>query len=152
MSWRRPGPPVVINDYTIGADKTQLDLQYVYDLLCVPSRYSTGLPPERFPLLIENSVCFYLLYQGKQIGFSRVITDYTEFASVWDVFVDEPHRGRGLGKALMDYVLKYSHLRGVFRWFLMTEDTHRLYQKFGFKTETWNPYIMMRVASFYTGP
>lgn len=150
MSWRKPGQPLMVDGYTIGADKAQLDLQYVYDLLCVPSRYSTGLPPERFPLVIENSVCFYLQFEGKQVGFSRVVTDFTEFASLWDVFVDESHRGRGLGKALMEYVLKYPHLRGVFRWFLMTEDTHRLYQKFGFKTETWNPYIMMRVASFYT--
>jgi len=151
MSWRNPAPPVMANEYTISTDKALLDLQYVYDLLCVPSRYSTGLPPERFPLVIENSVCFHVRHWDRQMGFARVVTDYTEFASLWDVFIDEPHRGQGLGKALMSAILQHPHLRGVFRWFLMTEDAHRLYQKFGFKTETWNPYIMMRVASFSTG-
>jgi len=151
MSWRKPAPPIVINNYTFTADKQTLDLQYVYNLLCIPSRYSTGLPPERFPLVIENSVCFQVRYADQQIGFARVVTDYTEFASLWDVYIDEPHRGRGLGKALMGYVLHHPHLKGVFRWFLMTEDAHSLYQKFGFRTETWNPYIMMRVATFNAG-
>ena len=149
MSWRKPAPPILINEYTFTADKQVLDLQYVYDLLCIPSRYSTGLPPERFPLVIENSVCFQVRYDNRQVGFARVVTDYTEFASLWDVYIDEPHRGKGLGKALMSYVLRHPHLQGVFRWFLMTEDAHQLYQKFGFRTETWNPYIMMRVAMFH---
>ena len=38
------------------SDKKSLDLQYIYNLLCTPSRYSTGLPPERFPFIIKNSV------------------------------------------------------------------------------------------------
>ena len=151
MSWRKSIPPQVVNNYTISADKSQLDLQYVYNLLCIPSRYSTGLPPERFPLVIENSVCFQVHHAGRQVGFARVLTDYTEFASLWDVFIDDDHRGKGLGKALMAYILQYPHLKGVFRWFLMTEDAHRLYQKFGFRAETWNPYIMMRVATFQSG-
>jgi hypothetical protein len=29
----------------------------------------------------------------------------------------------------------------------MTENTHGLYQKFGFKTEVYNPYTMMKVNS-----
>lgn len=140
-------PDLVSGDYVFTADKQKLDLQYAYNLLCIPSRYSTGVPPERFPLLIENSVCFSLLYQGKQIGFARVITDYSEFASIWDVFIDEDHRKKGLGKTLMKYVLEHPRLVGIFRWFLMTEDMHPLYTKFGFKTEAYNPYVMMKVNS-----
>jgi GNAT superfamily N-acetyltransferase len=111
----------------------------------VPSRYSTGLPPERFPLVIENSVCFGVFFQGKQVGFARVITDFSEFASLWDVFIDDEHRGKGVGKALMQYILDHPRLKGIFRWFLMTEDAHGLYQKYGFKTEAYNPYVMMKV-------
>ena len=85
-------------EYIFTADIKRLDLEYLYNLLCIPSRYSTGLPPERFPLVIENSICFSVFYQGKQIGFSRVISDKSEFASLWDVFIDEPHRGKGSGK------------------------------------------------------
>jgi len=104
MTYKAVYPDITVGDYTVTANKRQVDLQYVYDLLCVPSRYSTGLPPERFALVIKNSVCFSVYHAGKQVGFSRVITDGTEFASLWDVFIDEPHRRKGLGKAVMKYI------------------------------------------------
>ena len=138
-------PDQAVGDYILTADKKKLDLQYLYNLLCVPSRYSTGVPPERYALIVQNSLCFSVFYQGKQVGFSRVITDYSEFASLWDVFIDDAHRGKGLGKAVMKYLLEHPKLKGVFRWFLMTEDAHGLYQKYGFKTEAYNPYVMMKV-------
>ncbi len=147
MSYHKPYAEHHFGEYLFTADKQKLDLTYLYNLLCVPSRYSSGLPPERFPLIIENSVCFTVLYQGKQIGFARVITDFSEFASLWDVYIDDEHRGKSVGKTLMKYVLEHPRLRGVFRWFLMTEDAHGLYQKYGFKTEAYNPYVMMKVAA-----
>jgi GNAT superfamily N-acetyltransferase len=140
-------PDLIFGEYTLCSKKDKLDLQYVYNLLCVPSRYSTGLPPERFRHVIEYSACFSVFYQGKQVGFARVITDYSEFASLWDVIVDDAHRGKGVGKALMKYVFEHPNLKGIFRWFLMTEDAHGLYQKYGFKSEAYNPYVMMKVNS-----
>ncbi|OGT37251.1 MAG: hypothetical protein A3F12_06610 [Gammaproteobacteria bacterium RIFCSPHIGHO2_12_FULL_38_14] len=132
-------------DYIFTAVKKQLDLDYLYQLLCVPSQYSTGLPPERFAVVIENSLCFSVFHNEKQVGFARVISDQSEFASLWDVFIDESHRKKGVGQALLKYIFDHPQLRGIFRWFLMTEDAHGLYQKFNFKTEIYNPYIMMKV-------
>lgn len=145
MTYRPAYPDAQYGDYVLTANKKKLDLEYLYQLLCVPSQYSTGLPPERFPIVIENSICFGVFHQGKQVGFSRVISDHTEFASLWDVFVDEPHRRKGIAQALLKYIFAHNELRGIFRWFLMTEDAHGLYQKFEFKTEIYNPYIMMKV-------
>jgi GNAT superfamily N-acetyltransferase len=147
MTYKPVYPDIEFNGFTLSANKKKVDLQYVYNLLCVPSRYSTGLPSERFALVIENSLCFSIFHEGKQIGFSRVITDYTEFASLWDVFIDESYRGQGLGKAMMKYIFEHPKLRGIFRWFLMTEDAHGLYQKYGFKAEAYNPYVMMKINS-----
>ena len=132
-------------DYIFTAVKKRLDLDYLYQLLCVPSQYSTGLPPERFAVVIENSLCFSVFHNEKQVGFARVISDQSEFASLWDVFIDESHRKKGVGQALLKYIFDHPQLRGIFRWFLMTEDAHGLYQKFNFKTEIYNPYIMMKV-------
>ncbi len=145
MIGRRLPDDSVFDGYVFSANKKKLDLYYAYNLLCVPSRYSTGLPPERFPLVIQNSVCFSVHRDGKQVGFARVVTDYSEFASLWDVFIDESHRGVGLGKKLVQFVLEHPQLRGVFRWFLMTENAHGLYQRFGFRSEAWNAWLMMRV-------
>ena len=147
MPYKPSYPDVNFGEYVFSAAKSKVDPQYVYNLLCTPSRYSTGLPPERFCFVIKNSVCFSVFHQGKQIGFARVITDFTEFASLWDVFIDESYRGKGIGKALMKYVLEHPNLKGMFRWFLMTEDAHGLYQKYGFKAEAYNPYVMMKVNS-----
>src|SRR5688572_7223043 len=104
MSYLRTHPDITFGEFTLSSDKTKLDLQYVYNLLCLPSQYSTGLPPERFVLILENSVCFSVFREGKQVGFARVITDFTEFASLWDVFIDEPYRRKGIGKTLMKYI------------------------------------------------
>lgn len=146
MTLRVPYPDGAYGEFVFSHDKSRMNLDYLYQLLCVPSRYSTGLPPERFPIVIENSLCFGIYLNGEQVGFSRVVTDKTEFASLWDVFVDEPYRGQGVGKALLKYIFNHPDLRGIFRWFLMTEDAHGLYQKFEFKTESYNPYIMMKVT------
>ncbi|HEX4044754.1 MAG TPA: GNAT family N-acetyltransferase [Gammaproteobacteria bacterium] len=147
MVFQSSYPDSHYQDYTFSADKKKLDLNYLYNMLCIPSRYSTGLPPERFPLVIENSLCFSIFYQDKQVGFARVITDFSEFASLWDLFIDEPHRRKGVGQALLKYLFNHPRLVGIFRWFLMTEDAHGLYQKFDFKTEVYNSYIMMKVNS-----
>lgn len=147
MTYRQSNPDAMFGEYLITSNKKKLDLQYIYNLLCTPSRYSMGLPAERFPHIIKNSVCFGVFHKGKQIAFSRVITDYSEFASLWDVFVDEEYRKQGIGKALMKYIFGHCYLQGIFRWFLMTEDAHGLYQKYGFKTEAYNPYVMMKVNS-----
>lgn len=145
MSLRPNYPDMVFKEFILSADKKRLDVDYLHSILCIPSRYSTGLPPERLPLIIENSICFSVFHANKQIGFGRVITDKSEFASIWDVFIDEPYRGKGIGQALLRYMFDHPELRGIFRWFLMTEDAHGLYQKFNFKTEVYNPYIMMKV-------
>lgn len=147
MTFRAPYPDSHFKDFTFTADKTKLDLDYLYQLLCVPSRYSTGLPPERLPVVIEHSICFAIFHEGKQIGYARVITDYSEFASLWDLFIDEPFRRQGIGQAFLKFMFNHPALRGIFRWFLMTEDAHGLYKKFGFQTETYNQYIMMKVNS-----
>jgi GNAT superfamily N-acetyltransferase len=149
MTFRPPYPDSTFGDYVFTADKKRIDLNYLYDMLCIPSQYSTGLPPERFAPIIENSLCFSIFYQGKQIGFARVISDDSEFASLWDVFIDEPHRRQGVGKAFLKYLFDHHRLKGIFRWFLMTEDAHGFYKKyFNFRDGSiYSSYVMMKVNS-----
>jgi GNAT superfamily N-acetyltransferase len=81
---------------------------------------------------IENSLCFGVYGHGKQVGFARVITDYATYAYIGDVFVLESYQGDGLGKWLMECILRHPWLQGLRRWSLATMDAHGLYAKFGF--------------------
>ncbi|HLY38771.1 MAG TPA: GNAT family N-acetyltransferase, partial [Candidatus Binatia bacterium] len=49
-----------------------------------------------------------------------------------DVFVLEAHRGKGLGKWLVEVATGTPELQKVRRWLLGTRDAHGLYRQFGF--------------------
>ncbi len=69
------------------------------------------------------------------VGFTRVISDLTYRATIWDVIVRPSHQGRGVGKALMHYVLDHPDLKTVTQFFLLTADKHAFYEHLGFKPE-----------------
>lgn len=65
------------------------------------------------------------------IGFARAASDGVAFAYLADVFVVDRHRGRGLGKRLLQTMIEEGPGRD-FRWVLFTADAHGLYEQFGF--------------------
>jgi GNAT superfamily N-acetyltransferase len=90
----------------------------------------------------EHSLCFGVYKQEAQVGFARVVTDRATFAYLADVFIVDEHRGRGLGKWLIDTILSHDDLTGLRRWLLVTRDAHDLYRKCGFR-ELQNPDLFM---------
>lgn len=60
------------------------------------------------------------------VGFARVITDYTTFAYLADVFVIKSHQGKGLGKWLMEVILQNDDLKNITSWMLIINDAHFL--------------------------
>jgi GNAT superfamily N-acetyltransferase len=66
------------------------------------------------------------------VGFARVVTDYSTFAYLGDVFILLEYQGSGLGKFLMRTILEHPDLQGFRRWILATKDAHELYKKFEF--------------------
>ena len=81
---------------------------------------------------IANSLAFGVFDGPEQIGFARVVTDRATFAYLADVYILEPHRGRGLGKRLVETILAHEDLQGLRRFMLATRDAHGLYAAFGF--------------------
>lgn len=65
------------------------------------------------------------------VGFARAASDGVAFAYLADVFVVDGHRGRGLGKRLLQTMIEEGPGRD-FRWVLFTADAHGLYEQFGF--------------------
>jgi GNAT superfamily N-acetyltransferase len=64
-----------------------------------------------------------------------------------DVYILEPHRGQGLSKRLMEYVLAHPDLQGLRRFMLATRDAHRLYRRFGFAPLNDSSRIMERLRA-----
>ncbi|WP_051309035.1 GNAT family N-acetyltransferase [Desulfogranum japonicum] len=83
---------------------------------------------------INNSLCFGVYKNKQQIGFARVITDYTIFTYLADVFIDPKEQHKGFAKRLIGEIINYEQLQTVRRWHLCTMDAHGLYEKFGFST------------------
>ena len=135
--------------FTISTDPSKLDLDAIHDFL-TRSYWSEGIPKPMVKRAIEHSLCFGLFDLEKQIGFARVVSDYTTYAYLCDVYVLESYRGKGLGTWLMSFVLKHHELQGLRRFTLLTRDAHGLYKKFNFATmKDPSRYMEIHVADIY---
>jgi GNAT superfamily N-acetyltransferase len=118
--------------YEIDVAPERLDRDFVHRYLSEESYWARGLTRERLERSIANAYCFGVYApDGTQAGFARVTTDYARLANLGDVFIAPPHRGRGLGKWLMETLLSDPRLEGV-AWRLNTADAHTLYERYGF--------------------
>jgi GNAT superfamily N-acetyltransferase len=129
-------------DFIISTDKSLLDIKLIHNFLSTESYWAQGRSYEIVKRSIEESLCFgvYIDIKQKQqlhleqVGFARVVTDYSAFAWLCDVFIIEPHRGQGIGKWLLEYItFNYPDLQGLQRFVLVTRDAHNLYKQFEFE-------------------
>lgn len=118
--------------YEISTDPQRLDPPAIHAFL-TRCYWSTGIPQEVVARALRGSLCFGLYHGGTQVGMARVITDRATFAYLCDVYVLEEHRGRGLGRWLLEVVMAQPDLQGVRRFVLVTRDAHRLYAPAGFQ-------------------
>jgi GNAT superfamily N-acetyltransferase len=119
-------------EFLVSTDRALIDLEVVHRFL-TECYWAKGIPRDIVARSIENSLCFGVYAEGKQVGFARVISDYATYAYIGDVFLLESFRGRGLGKWLMECIMQHPRLQGLRRWSLVTSDAHGLYAQFGFE-------------------
>ena len=119
-------------EFLVSTDRALIDLDVVHGLL-TGCYWAKGIPRDVVARSIENSLCFGVYAEGKQVGFARVISDCATYAYIGDVFLLESFRGRGLGKWLMECIMQHPRLQGLRRWSLVTRDAHGLYAQFGFE-------------------
>jgi GNAT superfamily N-acetyltransferase len=118
-------------DYILTDDKSRLDLDFACRELQV-SYWAANRPRELIAKSIEHSVSFGLFHRGQQAGFARVIGDFATFAYLADVIVAAEHRGRGLGKWMVECILMHPSMQTTTQC-LRTRDAHSLYERFGFE-------------------
>lgn len=119
-------------EFTIRTDVSFLQIDTIHKFLSEESYWAKERTREQTQRAIENSLSFGVYKGEKQIGFARVVTDYSTFAYIGDVFILIEFRGQGLSKWLMEIIVNYPDLQNLRRWILATRDAHALYEKFGF--------------------
>ncbi len=119
-------------EYCISTDRRKLDVEAIHSYL-TSSYWSPGIPRSTVEKALSNSICFGLYHGANQVGLTRVITDTATYAYLCDVYILEEHRGKDLGKWLMQNVLSHPDLQGLRRFTLATRDAHGLYAQFGFQ-------------------
>lgn len=137
LQWQRDG-------FTISTDRSRFDLEMVHRYLCYESYWAQGRSREVVERSIDHSLCFGVYDGEQQVGFARVVTDYATFAWLADVFVLESHRGRGLGKWLIETVVDCPELQGFRNFILATRDAHGLYERYGGFEQVTEPQKFMR--------
>ena len=135
--------------FNVSTDKTLLDPSVIHAFL-TDCYWAKGIPLENVLKRIQNSLCFGVYdSESNQVGFARVITDSESFAYLADVFILPAHRGQGLSKQLMTYIMAYPDLQNLKRFMLATVDAHMVYAPFGFQpiqsTERWMEKTFLNV-------
>ena len=119
--------------YVLSTDPARLDITAIHRWLSEESYWAQHIPRATVERAIAHSLNFGLYApDGRQAGFARIISDYTTFAWLCDVFVLEEFRGQGLSKWLMQQILAHPELQHLRRYMLGTWDAHSLYQQFGY--------------------
>ncbi|HEY9525437.1 MAG TPA: GNAT family N-acetyltransferase [Anaerolineales bacterium] len=135
------------DNFTISTDPARLDIDTICDFL-KRAYWANTRPRERTERAIQNSLVFGIYDEDKQIGVARVVSDYSIFAYLCDVFIHEDYRTHGLGKWLMQTILEHPDLREMRRWVLVTNDAHGLYKQFGFSSIEDPEHWMQMVRHF----
>ena len=125
IEWKR-------NQLVVTTDPARQDVDAIHSYL-TRAYWCENIPREVVERAVRNSLCFGLFDGAAQIGLARVVTDYATYAYLCDVYVLESHRGRGLGKWLIECVMAHPELQGLRRFNLATRDAHSLYTQFGFQ-------------------
>lgn len=118
------------DQFTISTDPNKLDVDAIADML-TRAYWAKGRTREMIARYVQHSLTFGVYDGNRQIGLARVVSDYTTFAWLCDVFIHEDYRGHGIGKWLIETVHSHPDLQGLRRWMLATRDAHGLYEQFG---------------------
>jgi GNAT superfamily N-acetyltransferase len=134
-------------EYTLTDDRAKLDIGAVCMLLW-DTYWAEGRSQEIIEQSINNSLNFMLLHNGRQVGFSRVVSDYTTFSYLCDVIIAPDHRGKGLGKWMLQTILEHPRLVTT-RMDLFTKDAQAFYGGFGFRKHKFD--CLVRYPPNYAG-
>ena len=93
-------------------------------------------------MLANGNVIITLWNQNDLVGFGRATTDQVYRAVLWDIVVSKDVQRVGLGKVIVEQLLKDKKINSAEKVYLMTTDSKEFYKQLGFKINT-NQNLMM---------
>lgn len=122
-----------VSNYTLREGLAAMDFARIHAWLAA-TYWTPGIPLERVEHAARHSalVAGAFTPTGTQVGYARVVSDQSRFAYLCDVVVDEAHRGKGAGRAMVKFILEHPDFATVVTWILATRDAHGVYAPLGF--------------------
>ena len=84
-------------------------------------------------MLSNSSVVVSLWHYNQLIGFGRATSDLVFRAVLWDVVIAADHQGLGMGKLIIEAILKSKKIKSVEKIYLMTTNSSEFYKQLGFE-------------------
>jgi GNAT superfamily N-acetyltransferase len=140
QTWQQAG-------FLISTDPAKFEARVIHRYLSEESYWSAGVSLAEVQRRIQYALCFGVYACAEtadtQIGFARVISDFTSFAYLCDLFILPEYQNSGLGQWLMSCILAHPELQTIRRWTLYTSTAHKLYARFGFQIEPYPDTFMI---------
>tara|TARA_B100001250_G_C19492476_1_gene653725 strand:- start:32 stop:487 length:456 start_codon:yes stop_codon:yes gene_type:complete len=83
-------------------------------------------------MLSHSKVIVSLWNKNKLIGFGRATTDESFRAVLWDIVIDHNYHKKGLGKLVVNSLLKHRAIYKVEKIYIITTFCNDFYSKMGF--------------------
>lgn len=120
-----------VGDYVVTNDPARIDPARIHAFL-TKIYWSEGVALATVERSLRYSFNIGVYGADGQVGLTRIITDYTTFAYLTDVYVEAAHERKGLAAAMVRFALQHPDLQNLRRFLLVSRDAQGLYERFGF--------------------
>jgi ribosomal protein S18 acetylase RimI-like enzyme len=132
-----------VGDYTVSNDPARLDPARIHAFL-TKIYWAEGVALATVQRSLRHCFNIGVYAADGQVGLTRIITDFTTFAYLTDVYVEAAHERKGLAAAMVRFALVHPDLQNLRRFLLVSRDAQGLYERFGF-TAPKNPERFMEL-------
>lgn len=139
-----PLPKPLADSIVYSDDPARVDVHQLLDLYRI-TWWAADRTLEQVRRALDHSRPVITAWDATRlVGFTRVISDLTYRATIWDVIVADSHQKLGIGREMMRRVLHHPDLESVTMFLLLTKDQHRFYEHLGFETDHEYSMILRR--------
>ena len=131
--------------YEIRTELADMDFDRIHPWLSTDAYWAMGRTRDNVETAARHSLNFGVFDATASRWRTPACSPTTpNFGWLADVYVDRDHRGRGVGRMLMDAVVERLEPIGLKRVLLSTRDAHEVYARVGFEPLPHPEWFMVR--------